>query len=392
MLHRSSKKSSSSSSKDDSRGLKKNKHFLQKYPINIKTICIIGIVLFILYASIRMVMNNYEDYYKCSSVTIVSLLHDMTPATMISDPQQFTLQWTALMSWAQLIRGQNIIIFVDTEESCNFISSHIRNIQCFTITCWNKEYNKPLLNCIFHQAHQHSVTDTMIYINGDIIITPHLISTIEYTRSNYDKFMLVGRRTNIDMSLTKLNEQHTNTYLPYLIEMCKQYGQLHTGYGIDLFVYSKKIIDAKQFPPFLAGVYRWDNWLLSQQILDDTVTTIDITNSVLLIHQQRTRVTHHGRTGAPYNDQLTKQLNGQQYKIGTIDNVQYILNGQCPDCTVTVNQNVTDVVLFTKRASKDGYLVVLTVNSGYIPLALHWVCWAERIKFINYVLIAEDQK
>ena len=50
-----------------------------------------------------------------------------------------------------------------------------------------------------------------------------------------------------------------------------------------------------------------------------------------------------------------------------------------------------DVVIFTKRASHDGYLVVLTINSGYLPMAMNWVCWAERIHFKNYILIAEDK-
>ncbi len=28
---------------------------------------------------------------------------------------------------------------------------------------------------------------------------------------------------------------------------------------------------------------------------------------------------------------------------------------------------------------------------SYVPLALNWLCWAERVAFTNFILLAEDQ-
>lgn len=200
------------------------------------------------------------------------------------------------------------------------------------------------------------------------------------------------------------------TFTDRLRTHAKRNGQLHSAYGIDLFVYRKNALSELKFsgaagedesmivaapssptglrlPPFLAGVYRWDNWLLSQAILDDSVTVIDMTSSVLFVHQESGREKQKDRIGATYNDALVKSLSGSHYKIGTIDNAGFLLQGH----SVVPNPNVTDVVLFTKKASKSGYLVILTVNHNYINLALNWVCWADRIKFTNFILIAEDQ-
>lgn len=146
------------------------------------------------------------------------------------------------------------------------------------------------------------------------------------------------------------------------------------------------------------------------------------------------------RKTVAYNDQLIKTVCGNNWKIGILPSISYYLSKKSFDfltlisssssskstsiisplilspsalnstfessssssllsplassfpflSSLILRENVSDAVLFTQRASKDGYLVVLTVNSGYLDLALNWVCSAEAIHFHHYILIAED--
>ena len=391
---------------------------------------------------IRFLLHHYLDRGKYSSFTIVSLVRDMSPEALAADRTSYAFQYTALQSWANLVSSGNILVFADNAEQCGYIQAEVRGIQCLPIPCWHAELNKPLLDCIFSTVHSQAPTDLIVYANADVALYSDLADAIESAAAQKDKFVMVGRRTNTLVSPVMLEDYRSPSFPARLRAHALKSGQLHSAMGIDMFVYRKKVLqtlvirnsatgatqpaaeaaaavsDADglvaasglagpvSFPPFLAGVFRWDNWLLSQLILDDSVSVIDVTSHVLIVHQSKGKAVHEDTTGASYNDQLAKSLSGSHYKIGTIDNAGYILEGPCvrsdpatsgataglvtPSCLVSANPNVTDVVLFTKKASSRGYLVILTVNHNYINLALNWVCWAERIKFTNYILIAED--
>jgi len=408
------------------------------------------LALALLVVVFRFALQSYHDRGKASHFTIVSLLRDMSPEAQQADPVSHAFQFTALQSWGQLVVGGNVLVFADDATQCaSILAQGPRGMQCIPVPCWHPELRKPTLDCLFRLVHQHAPTDVVAYVNGDVALYEDLSDAIASVAAQKDKFFMVGRRTNTLVSSVMLEDYRSPSFPARLRAHARKSGQLHSAYGIDAFVYRKNVLQslaakssnaasaagaqdnavatpssitftssipglssssstegAPSFPPFLAGVYRWDSWLLSQAILDDSVSVVDMSGSVLLVHQlvpqSKSRVKQQERIGAPYNDALAKQLSGTNYKIGTIDNADFVLEGPCaraaaggaptvPSCLVRANENVTDVVLFTKKASPSGYLVVLTVNHNYINLALNWVCWAQRIRFTNYILIAEDQ-
>lgn len=134
-------------------------------------------------------------------------------------------------------------------------------------------------------------------------------------------------------------------------------------------------------PAFLVGVYRWDNWLLSEIILRTNITLIDVTESVLAIHQQPREEpgaksqNHSARLGAVYNDILTKNASGVDYKLGFIHNAHRKLQGVCnkESCLLKDNLNRSEQILLIQRADPNRYIAVLTVSMGYISMAWNWV-------------------
>ncbi|CAF4405830.1 unnamed protein product [Rotaria socialis] len=150
--------------------------------------------------------------------------------------------------------------------------------------------------------------------------------------------------------------------------------------------------------PFLVGVYRWGNWLLSEMLLRTNATVIDVTQSTFIIHQKLKELDgqkplhHSSRIGAVYNDELTKNISGADYKVGFINNAPQILSGDCQknQCELKDNLLQSEVILLKQRANAQKYIAVLAINRGHMPLVWNWVCWAKRIGFQNYILLAED--
>ena len=368
---------------------------IRTYRVDLAAKLLTSLVLLLLI--LRFVYHWYDDSSKHSGVTIFSLLHDMTPATLAADRTQYAFQYAALMSWSLLVPGSNILVFVDSEASCTHLYGLVRGLQCFARPpeCWHDQLHRPYLHCVFDMAHSVAATDTLVYANSDIVLDRSLTDTIDAVESiQHKRYVLVAARRDTTLTQAMVDDYKQPDFLDKLAVHAQSAGSRQPSHPIDVFVYKRTALPNEfYFPAFLAGVYKWDQWFLSSFILDDTLTTIDVSEQVLVVHLTRKRVQSTDSKAMQYNDALIRSLGATNaYKIGTVDNSPFRLVGSCPhNCTIERSEQVSDLILFTKRASKEGYLVVLTVNSGYVPLALNWVCSAERIHFTNYILIAEDK-
>jgi hypothetical protein len=81
----------------------------------------------------RSLLHRMEDRNKATHFSIVALLRDMSSDALAQDRWQFAFQWSALMSWSAVLLGRNILVFVDSDETCTFLEGHVRGIQCFVI-------------------------------------------------------------------------------------------------------------------------------------------------------------------------------------------------------------------------------------------------------------------
>ena len=346
---------------------------------------------------LRAAYHYVLDRHKADSFTIVAVLRDFTPAAADSDAMRHAFAYTALQSWAALVLGRNLLIFADSISSCDYVLELVRGARCEVVRCWHEESRRPLLSCVMQALPSLVSTPTVVFVNGEYAVHPSLTPAIAFVASKHASFLMVAARSTVEAQAGVLDAYTAADFLPSVFAHAASKGQrgppaTHTA---DLFVFPLSLLSLapfSSFPPFLAGVYRWDQWLLSTCILDESVTVVDASSAVLVVQQQKPQPSPPSKAGTAYNDQLVKRLSGNSYRVGLTDNAGLVLVGLCPACELVANSNMTDVVLFTKRASAGGYLVVLTVNSGYISLALNWVCWAKRIHFDNYILIAEDQQ
>ena len=349
--------------------------------------------------------------------TIISLLRDMSEETLLRDKSQFVIQWNALISWAMVVPANQILIYMDTETSCRKIMSQpeLIGLKCLVVPCWHDVHKRPLLDCIFRVAHEHAETEIIAYVNGDILLHSDVQLLVNQISSWFPDFLIVSRRTDTLVPqhvLDEFSSKSSQDQVLELLSLAVTQGELHSEFGIDLFAYPKSLFDDLNFPPYLAGVYRWDNWLLSEMILRDHVAVIDATRRGLVVHQEMGKVGHQGRTGAAYNDALAKGRSGLKYKIGNIQNTDYVLKYETPSTEnlhhenslltpqsdslqfrLVANHNASIEVLIAKRVNQYGWLAVFPVSHydlahGHLS---NWLCWADRIGFKSFLFLAEDR-
>ena len=367
--------------------------------------------------------------------TIISILDlppspsFLSPSSLASSPSTL-LRWHALMSWVLAVGPIHVMVYVEHDTTCAWLTERpeLRGMKCFLIPSIHPTYKRPLLPALFEHAHSHTGNQLIAFMARPAFLHPDIHSIVRNVSSGLERFMLVTRRTNVVLPADTLSPYTFSLFTPstspfvvpssasYLpsyqslmspyistltrvFEYAEDWGKLHSEYGIDLFIYPKAIFSLLQFPPYLAGVYRWDNWWLSEMILHDDVTVVDLSSTQLplLTHDGDRTVDHPTEDGAHYNDRITKLRSGNQYKLGHANNADYKLEGRCPHCALVKNSLQSIAVLLAKRINRSSYLSVLTFDASMddeVPLELlhNWLCWAKRIGFTHFIVLVQDAR
>jgi hypothetical protein len=170
-------------------------------------------------------------------------------------------------------------------------------------------------------------------------------------------------------------------------------GNPHPDYGLDYFVFSKSEMKEKipVFPPFIAGAWRWDNWLLGEYLRRNISPTVDLSKTVTAIHQQswRGNKPHEKRAGAIFNDELVKNISGYLFRIGFISRTDYWTE-DFGEFTVKQKPQSDLLVTLFRKAFPNQRLLLLSVNEKTLDLARNFICWSKSQNFENYLFLSED--
>jgi hypothetical protein len=164
------------------------------------------------------------------------------------------------------------------------------------------EYGTPLLSDLFEKAHALASNDTLCYVNADIMLLGDLMGAVQRVASWRERFLIVGRRTNVDLDEPTIYESADQE--DRLRDLVSRQGQLGPADAIDYFVFPRGLIP--DFPPFAIGRPRWDNWFLWKARASKTAL-VDASKVVLAVHQNHD-YSHHpeGRPGV-YSGEEAKQ-------------------------------------------------------------------------------------
>lgn len=201
--------------------------------------------------------------------------------TVFTSPKPFVghvgiIQRNALASWMALGHGVQVLLIGDeagaAEAAADLGIRHLPQVS-------RNELGTPLLSSIFALAHEAAQHTLLCYVNTDVMLLSDLLSAVSRTMERFRRFLLVGRRWDLDIREPLRFEAGWEETLRGRIEA---QGKLHPPTGSDFFVFPKPMFC--RIPDFALGRAGWDNWMIFAGRREH-VPVIDCTEAVTVVHQ-----------------------------------------------------------------------------------------------------------
>ena len=286
------------------------------------------------------------------SVLLFAVLRDYNAEFAAAHADEFARYRLALTSWLSLaalaaasasaahsVGALDVLLFVDSAESCAYMAGERLAVQCEALSgderCVHRlpsGSTRPYMHCVWESVAARELSSgggrysDYLFVNGDILLFPSLLPALSLLHRTYPAadaaYALVTRRR--DKSLADLTTAALTPQQLADTERSFSAGSvLHDAYGIDVFLLSAALFPAvaDRFPAFLIGVYRWDNWLLAELLRASSAwqPVVDASRCVVAGHDSLLS-DHLNDAGREWNDDIAKRLLGQAYRIGNADN------------------------------------------------------------------------
>lgn len=202
--------------------------------------------------------------------------------TIFSVPKPFSadfasIQRNAIESWTRLDPRPNIVLIGD-EDGVVETAGDLSVLHSGDIA--RNEFGTPLLNDVFSRAESLAVSDTMCFINADIILMSDFAAAVSSIRDWRRSFLMVGRRWNVEI---KGALDFSDDWESRLLESVRSRGEASSAYWIDYFVFPRGLFGA--MPPFAVGRPAYDNWLIWRARAMGA-TVVDASSAVMAVHQR----------------------------------------------------------------------------------------------------------
>ena len=266
------------------------------------------------------------------------------------------IQRNAITSWTRLSPRPEIILFGNEEGTAAIARElglrHVPDVRC-------NEYGTPLLNDLFQKAQDLATHGALCYVNADILLLSDFMKAVEQVASWRDRFLLVGRRTSLD--LDQLQDFASPESEARLRRLALEKGTLGVTNAIDYFVFSSGLYVG--LPAFALGRSCWDNWLLWKARASQ-VSVVDASGAILAIHQNHdySHQPHHpqGEAEAMAGEETKRnfKLVGAK-RVYTLDNATHKLAAK------GFEWNAGHLVSPSKRALRRWWVVLVQTT---VPL------------------------
>ena len=245
--------------------------------------------------------------------------------TLFAIPKHFrgpfaTIQRNAILSWTRLAPRPEIFLFGD-EEGTAEIAREL-GLRHFPEVARN-EFGTPLLGDLFRKAEQNASTPLLGYVNSDIILTDDFSAALDRVRTAYEKFMMVGRRWDLDWD-QPLDVSQAGWAESMRAQALRANDQRPGNY-VDYFVYSRGVCDG--LLPLAIGRYSWDNYIL-WHARSRGAELVDVSSAVVAIHQNHD-FSHHPQGMAGVREgperKRNREMVGGWWHLYTIEDATQIL-------------------------------------------------------------------
>jgi hypothetical protein len=187
------------------------------------------------------------------------------------------IQRNAVRSWLSLEPRPEIVLLGDdagVAELCEEFG--LRHVPCLQ----RNEFGTPLLDDIFTQMQQTAETETLLYVNADIILFNDMLRAITLVADKLPDFLLAGRRWDYDLT-EPLAITATDWQAELRADVARHARQANPA-SIDYFAFRPGLWP--RIPPFALGRFMWDTWLLDNA-LENQRQVVDCSEFVTAVHQ-----------------------------------------------------------------------------------------------------------
>lgn len=206
----------------------------------------------------------------------MSLLTIFTAPKPFSDPHIATIQRNAITSWTRLGSEVEVLLLGDEEgiekAAAELEVRHIKEVA-------SNHNEVPLISALFETARQSCGSPLLAYVNADILLFPNFVETARKVAELEEKFLLVGRRWDLDVDAPL---DFKNGWEQELWEDAVSRGRLHRPVGSDYFIFPRDLFT--QVPDFVVGRAGWDNWII-YHASRASWPCIDASGAIKIIHQ-----------------------------------------------------------------------------------------------------------
>ena len=259
-----------------------------------------------------------------SAVAEVFTLRKEHPAlTLFALPKAFkghigVIQRNAISQWTRLRPKPEILLFGDEEGTAEmareFGLRHFPDVN-------RNEYGTALLSDLFEKAHALASHNVLCYANADMMLLGDFMKAVQQVSSWRDRFLMVGRRTNLDLDEPAIYESPGQE--GRLRTLASQRGQLGIPAAVDYFVFPRALFPT--IPEFAIGRMRWDNWMI-WRARGLKVAVVDASAVILAVHQNHD-YSHHpnGLQGVWRGEEARQNTRLAGGGFCTIEDATYIL-------------------------------------------------------------------
>jgi hypothetical protein len=205
-------------------------------------------------------------------MTLMTLFAAPKPFT---DPHVATIQMNALSSWCRL--ADTDILLMGDEKGLDQAASRLGARVVKDIR--KNDLGTPLISSMVDAARRYGSGDLLCLINADMIVTRDLVEAALKVTGHLDKFVVLGRRWDVDIEAEIDFSEDWESQLRWRVE---QTGSLHGPAGSDFFVFPRSCYPT--IPDFAVGRAGWDNWMI-YKARQEGWPVIDCTLSVMIVHQ-----------------------------------------------------------------------------------------------------------
>jgi len=291
--------------------------------------------------------------------------------TIFSTPKPFTnshvamIQNNAIASWIRLGQDVDALLIGEEEGVAEAVKKHgIRLIRDVT----RNTNGTPLVKSIFQAARTNCTSPLLAYVNADIILTPGFIEATRQVVKQVDKFLMIGRRWDLDIS-HPLN--FTKDWTSQVDALVSENARLHPSGGSDYFVFSRDCFT--NMPDLMIGRAGWDNWMIYQARRQGWMV-VDATLTYKVVHQQHDY--SHLPGGKPHyrhpeSDENVRLAGGRHAIYTLVDATHQLTNGRLVKMPLTWNRFWREIEIFPNTYLKAEWLSRFNY-SLFHPVKTYW--------------------